>query len=78
MLNLSRLRARLARLLPPPPLAVVWLGHWSNRHAAARWCANQVWDGLPKVRCQADFVAKRAVFLFSDETQAVEFKLRFG
>ena len=78
MLNLSPMRARIARLLPSPPLAVVWLGHWSYRHAAARWCASQLVRGLRKVRCQADHAAERAVFLFWDETQAVEFKLRFG
>ena len=78
MLNLSLLRARIATILPPPHLAAVSLGNWAYRHAAARWCAKQLTDGLPKVRCKADHPAERAVFLFSDETQAVEFKLRFG
>lgn len=78
MFNVSRLHARLASVLPPPPLAVIWLREWSERHDAALWCADQIDQGQPSIRCNADQNARKAVFLIFDTTQAVEFKLRFG
>ncbi len=78
MLNLSLLRARIVSVLPPPPLAVIWLRDWSERHDAALWCADQIDQGQPAIRCNADHNAEKAVFLIFDTTQAIYFKLRFG
>jgi hypothetical protein len=81
MHNMIRSLPSARNLLQRQPsriVAQVNLSNWNELDEATCWCA-EFWRSR-NLRYGRRVIAEtnRAVFLFDDETHAVEFKLRFG